>query len=129
MIPAIVVVALGLLALAYVAMPLRAPAAESSAPSRTLEEARSRKRAALGALLELDEDAEMGKISATELESLRARYEAEAIEALVQLDKAESGRDTDDDLESEIEALRERMRCGSCGAVRTPGEPCPRCGA
>jgi hypothetical protein len=124
------IAALAILALAYVAAPLRFGAAEESqVEGRPVEEARSRKRAALSALLELDEDAEMGKISTADLVKLRATYEMEAVMALIQLDDAEADPADDDELEVEIKALRKRMQCPSCGAVRSPGEPCPRCGA
>jgi hypothetical protein len=130
----LVVAALALFALAYVALPLRSGVTDpSEVPPRTVEEARSRKKAALGALLELDEDAAMGKIALADLQSLRAQYEMEAVLAFIELDRAETEPVTEpmetDELEAEIRALRERMQCPSCGAVRTPGEPCPRCGA
>jgi rRNA maturation endonuclease Nob1 len=130
MIPVVVVAILAIAALAYVSSPLRSGESNrAEVVPRSLEEARGRKAAALGALLELDEDAAMGKITLTDLERLRTQYEIEAVLALNELDEVQTEPVEEDALELEIRALRERMRCPSCGAVRPPGEPCPRCGA
>lgn len=129
MIPAIVVALLALAALVYVAAPMRrGPRRDADAgpdPRSALEE---RKDAALEALVDLEEEADMGKLDERELKSLKQRYEREALEALAALDSVDLvGRD--DPLEAEIAAVRERLTCAVCGAPREPGTRCARCGA
>lgn len=130
MIPALVVVALASVALVYVALPLlrgaRREAIDAPGPA---EEAEARKRAALVAILDLESERAMGKLSGEDFEKLRAGYESEAVAALRELDAlADSTRD-DDELELEIAKIREQLKCPSCGAPRTPGGACATCGA
>jgi hypothetical protein len=114
-------------ALVYVTRPVL-----QSGEDRTLEEpvlvdeAVQRKRAALRAIVDVEEEHEIGKLSREEFESLRSAYEAEAAGAMTELD-ALSGAPEDDALEAEIAEMRERMTCPKCGALRSPGEECPSC--
>lgn len=130
MIGVIVVALLAAAALAYVVSPLRKPETEelSGGPSAE-EEAKERKGSALTAILDLEEEAEVGKLSGAELETLRAEYEREALLALEQLDRIAAPPRADDALEAEIEAMKKRLACPSCGAVRTSGGTCSRCDA
>ena len=129
MIAALVVAACAILALLYVAIPLRRgarPALGDENPELT--EAETVKRAALLGILDLEEERDAGKLTQPDYESLRAEYEVRAVLALRQADRARSP-EPDDDLEAEIAALREEMRCSGCGAIRAPGNACERCGA
>ena len=129
MIPTIVVAMLALAALVYVAGPLRRPPRRivegDFDPRSALEE---RKHTALEALVDLEEEADMGKLDERELEVLKQRYEREALEALAALDSVDLVG-TSDPLEAEIAAVKERLTCPACGAPREPGTRCARCGA
>jgi len=125
MVAAVVVALLAIAALAYVGAPLRR-ARPSAEPSGITEE-EARKRVALLALMELEEERAVGKLSEEDFLSLRAEYEAEAIAALKQLDIAVLA--PDDPLEAEIAAYRLRLQCSACGALRPVEGTCPRCGA
>jgi hypothetical protein len=126
---AAIVALLAIVALAYVGAPLRRrrpprhPADEPSA----VTEAEGRKRAALAALMDLEEERAVGKLSDKDFVALRAEYEAEAIAALKALDIAVLA--PDDPLEAEIAAYRLRLQCPACGALRPAEGTCPRCGA
>jgi hypothetical protein len=124
-----IVAFLALCALAYVAGPLRrgprTVEREESGPRDALEE---RKEAALQALVDLEEEADLGKLDAEELAVLRERYEREALDALVALDSVGAPGE-DDPLEAEVAAARMRLTCPECGAPREPGTRCIRCGA
>ena len=123
MIETLVVGVLMLLAAAYVATPLRGtgPRWIDTDP---VEEADARKRAALGALVDLDAELEVDKLSAADHESLKRQYEAAALAALDELERLEA---LGDPLEAEIAARRDALTCPTCGALRTRGEPCPDC--
>ncbi|MGH2694569.1 MAG: hypothetical protein ACRDJJ_07090 [Actinomycetota bacterium] len=126
MVAAVIVALLAIVALAYVGAPLRR-SRRSVGESSGITEAEARKRAALVALMDLEEERAVGKLSEKDFLALRAEYEAEAITALKQLDIA--GFAPDDPFEAEIAAYRLRLQCPACGAPR-PGEgTCPRCGA
>lgn len=126
MVATLVVAALAIVALAYVSAPLRR-SRWSVGESSGITEAEARKRASLVALLDLEEERAMGKLSEKDFLALRAEYEAEAMAALKQSDIA--GFAPDDPLEAEIATHRVRLQCPTCGALR-PGEgTCPRCGA
>ena len=116
-------------ALAYVVAPLRrGPRLQSNDPGRA-EEAEARKRAALTAIVDLESERDAGKLSESDFDNLLAGAEAEALAALAEADLV-AGADLDDDeLEREIAAMRERLACPACGAMRAPGERCARCGA
>ena len=124
-----VVVLLALVAVGYVAEAIRrapSPASPAVAPAGAAAEAK--KRAALGAIADLQEERELGKLEASDFDGAVAAYEQEALEALRELDLLHE-RPARDDLEAEIAAARRRIACPSCGAPRRPGTNCSRCGA
>ena len=128
MIGVVIVSVLAVAALAYVIAPLRRPDATELASGPTLEEeANERKGSALTAIVDLEEEARVGKLTDSELESLRGEYEREALLALEQLDQIGAQPHPEDPFESEIEAMKKRLACPSCGAVRTSGGACSRC--
>lgn len=136
MIPALLVAAVALVVLAWVTLPLRkGHALDAPEPSRELEEAVADKRAALMAIVDIENERAVGKMSQADFDALRAEYEAKALTALRAADalRASPARsphqpEWDDELELEIAAVRERLRCPNCGAARTPGEACEQCG-
>jgi hypothetical protein len=129
-IPAFLIAVLGLVVLAWVALPLRrGPQVDAPLPSLKLEEANAKKRAALVAILDLENEQAAGKLSDGDFAVLRAEYETQALAALREADALRDSTFDDDDLEKEIAALRERLRCPNCGAARRPGEPCEQCGS
>jgi hypothetical protein len=114
---------------AYISMPLaRGVRKESNVLSLRLEAAGARKAAALGALVDIENERLIGKLSTRDFELLRDEYEAEALAALRELDAIEQGEADDDELEAEIAAIRARMECPECGGLRVPGEACSKCG-
>ncbi len=130
LIATLIVIAGSLLLVAWVLTPLRrGPIAETGVRSQLVEEAEGRKRAALYALIDIEEEAEIGKLSPADLEVLRNRYEHDAMDALRRLDElTDAAATTPDELEAEIARLKRQMRCPNCGATRPPQQPCPRCG-
>jgi hypothetical protein len=126
-----VVALLALGGLVYVAAPLFGRrAALDPRSSSAVAEATGRKRTALGAIVELESDRAVGKLSDEDFEELELRYEAEAVDALRALDALDAiDATSDDDLEREIARIRARLECPSCGAPRSRGSTCPRCGA
>ncbi len=131
MIEAVVVALLACVALVYVTNPLRRvpheqPLREGPTP---VEEAQERKVSALSAIVDLEEEAAVGKLTIPELEALREGYEREALAALAQLDALAAPAPADDPLEVEIAAMRKRLACPSCGALRDHEGTCSRCDA
>ncbi len=127
---AAIVAVLAAAALAYVLAALgRGRRKEGLEPASKAEEANASKRAALAALVDLEIEREMGKLSDEDFRALAADYEAEAVIALRQLDALGAGGGETDPLEAEIASIRRRLECPSCGAPRAPGEKCARCGA
>ena len=127
MIAFVIVALLVVAAMAYVLWPLlgtrkRVPTETSPA----LAEAMGRKRAALGAIVDLESDHDMRKLSDPDFEALRRDYEAEALDALRALDALQG--QPDDEIEREIAEVRARLECPACGAPRPAGAACPRCG-
>ena len=110
MIAAFVVAALALVALAYVAAPLR-DRDEPAQPDRDdAGELVGRKRAALTAILDMEDERDAGKLSGEDFAALRSEYEAEAAAALLELDALRaSGSPVDERLEEEIAAIRARL--------------------
>jgi cytochrome c-type biogenesis protein CcmI len=126
-IPTLVVTVLALIALAYVLAPiLHGPRSEAAQESSRADEAEAKKHAALLALSDLETEHEIGKLSTSDFELLRAEYEREALEALEELDAVRNVY-VDDQLEAEIAAMKSRIACSNCGELVTPGEPCPKC--
>jgi hypothetical protein len=115
-------------ALVYVFRPLtRRQEPGRMEESLAIEEASARKETALRAIVDLEEEHAVGKLSWEDMESLRPGYEADAARAMAELDEVGGGAE-DDELEAEIAAMRERMTCPNCGALRAPGEACSECG-
>lgn len=130
MIQMLLVLALALAALAWVSIPLRRGArTDPGGGSPELQEADAVKRAALMAILDIEEERATGKLSERDFDLLRADYEARALGALREADALRNSSDDDDELEIEIAAVRERLRCPHCGAARAPDKPCEWCGA
>lgn len=130
MIPGLIIGLLALLALAYVTAPFRDERADGPAadPDRVLEE---RKLAALTAILDLESERDVGKLSEEDLAELRVTYEAEALSALHELE-SDPAPSAGGPLEREIAQVRARLAtdtCPECGARRAAASVCPRCGA
>ncbi len=127
MMGALVILALGVVALVYVLRPLKdGPRGDVPLNSVALEDALERKRTAFGALIDIEEERSIGKMSSDDYASLRREYEAEALEALNALDQMDATQD--DPLEAEIAEFRNKMACPACGAPRRSGGVCERCG-
>lgn len=120
-----IVIVFALVAIAWVALPLLSGRRTDTPPPPAKDEANARKNAALGALVDIEDELELGKLSAADFEVLRAEYERDALHALKDLDALE-GKDP---LEDEIAAMRRSMTCPNCGALRRPGEACSKCDA
>ena len=124
------VVVLVVVALWYVVQPFRrTDQTEMVAGPSPAQRAQEKKTAALTAIIDLEEEAQVGKLTERELGSLRATYEREALDALAQLDALAVPGTGDDPLEAEIAALKQRLTCPSCGAPRASGGTCSRCDA
>lgn len=129
MIDEIVVALLAASALALVLAPLRGELhRDLPGAGATTDAAVAKKDAALTAIIDLENEREVGKLSQPDFETLRVQYEQEALEALRELETIELATAGDDELEAEIAELRRAMSCQVCGAPRGPGETCPRCG-
>jgi predicted nucleic acid-binding Zn-ribbon protein len=129
-IPGLIVVVLAVLVLAWVLIPLRQGTRRDPHPeSADVDEAIAQKEAALDALVDIEHEREVGKLTDADFETLRAQYEAEALTALRSLNT--SIVDANDELEAEIAAMKDRLResCPSCGADRVRGRPCAACGS
>ena len=127
MIPALIVGLLALVALAYVATPLRRPPHAPEDLGRE-GELQDRKQQALLAILDLESERDVGKLSQTDFEDLRMTYESEALAALSELDHVAAWGG--DRLEREIAAARANLDpdlCPTCGGSRPVGSACPRC--
>ena len=126
---AIIVALLACAALAFVAQPMRrGPRIDEETPNDAIEEAGARKRSALVAILDMEEEKALGKLSHGDFTVLRSQYEAEAVAALKELD-AVKREDKDGELEAEIARLKEAMVCSNCGAITPEGARCSACGA
>jgi hypothetical protein len=129
----VIIAALAVVLLVYVLGPLRTSGdTEPSYAALRRAELTGRKRAALEAILDMEGERSVGKLSAEDYDVLRREYELEAITALRELDRvsgADSAAPSDDRLEAEIAALRDELRCPNCGAPRARGRACKRCGA
>jgi hypothetical protein len=122
-----VVAFIAIAGLAWVAAPLRWKRFALDDAARARSEAESNKRAALAALLDLEDELRLGKISEDDFAVLHADYEAEALVALRELDLIDAS--ASDPMEADIAAARERLTCPKCGAPRRAEKRCPRCGA
>ena len=125
----VLVAAISLVALYFVAAPMRGGRRAMQEDSAEVAEASADKRTKLTALVELEEERFSGKLSEADFNLLRQQYESEAIEALKKLDGLTEGPDRDADLEAEIARVKSEMQCPNCGALRRSSGPCPECGA
>lgn len=132
MILVVVVALLACGALAYVVLPLGRRGRVEPEPSAE-GELDARKTTALSAIVDLENERLVGKLSDEDFDLLRAQYEAEALQALTELDalRAESdevGSGTDDaSLEAEIAEMRRRLACPRCGSLRAMDGTCAQC--
>ena len=99
-------------ALYVVLIPLRRSARPDPAePTLAVEEAESKKRAALTAILDLETERAAGKLADDEFRVLRAEYESEAVLALNELDAlGAADPPADDAVEAEIARIRDQLR-------------------
>ncbi len=127
----LVIALMAVVSLAYVAAPLRRARDEGADvdPVSDLEDA---KTVALTAILDLENERDMGKLSEEDFAELRAMYETQAIAALRAIDE-EIRNESADRLEIEIARLRQRLSAPACSACGAPlpadADVCARCGA
>jgi tRNA(Ile2) C34 agmatinyltransferase TiaS len=125
-----IVVVIALAAAAFVAAPLRRGVPVTGGDAR-LEDLYARKRSALEALIDIESEHAVGKLSDADYEGSKATHESEALAILDEID-AYGDTSSRDELEGEIQAVRARLErgtCPRCGAARPPGSRCRRCGA
>jgi len=99
---------LALAALAYVCAPLVKRETDALAAPGERFDAEDKKRRALEAILDLESDLELGKITGDEHDVLRAEHERDALDAMRELDVLEIAA-SDTALENAIAAERERI--------------------
>lgn len=128
MILVVVVALLACAALAYVALPLGRRGRIDEGPSAE-GEIDARKTTALSAIVDLENERLVGKLSDEDFDVLRAQYEAEALQALTELDalRAQSDEPDDGSLEAEIAEMRQRLACPRCGALKAVDGTCAQC--
>lgn len=112
----------------WIALPLRRGSRiePASGPDRRRAEAEAATRSALSGIVDIEEERSIGKLGDADFDVLRRQYEAQALAALRELDAINQAPD---DLEAEIAAMRERLACPECGAIRGTAKVCERCGA
>lgn len=128
MILVVVVALLACAALAYVALPLGRRGRTEEGPSAE-GELDARKTTALSAIVDLENERLVGKLSDEDFDVLRAQYEAEALQALTDLDalRAQSDQPGDASLEAEIAEMRQRLACPRCGGLKSADGTCVQC--
>lgn len=128
MILVVVVALLACGALAYVALPLGKRGRAEKEPSAE-GEVEARKTTALSAIVDLENERLVGKLSDEDFDVLRVQYESEALQALTELDalRAESDEPDDASLEAEIAEMRQRLACPRCGSLRSTDGTCAQC--
>lgn len=129
MILVVVVALLACAALAYVALPLGQRRGRKEAGPSAEGELDARKTSALSAIVDLENERLVGKLSDEDFDVLRAQYEGEALQALTELDALRARSDAPDDasLEAEIAEMRRRLACPRCGGLRAPDGTCSQC--
>ena len=129
MILVVVVALLACAALAYVAVPLGTRRGSTDDPPSRESELDARKTTALSAIVDLENERLVGKLSDEDFDVLRAQYEAEALRALTELDalRVQSEAPDDASLEAEIAEMRRRLACPRCGGLRSTEGTCSRC--
>ena len=105
-----VVLAIAAVGAMYVLGPLTRSGHRRGDPTRGLAaELDARKRAALGGILDLEDERAVGKLNQEDFDELRAEYEAEALVAMAELDQLDA---SEGDVESEIAELKARLANG-----------------
>lgn len=129
MILVVVVALLACAALAYVALPLGTRRGLIDEGPSVEGELDAQKTSALSAIVDLENERLVGKLSDEDFDVLRAQYEAEALRALTELDalRAQSDAPDDSSLEAEIAEMRRRLACPRCGSLRSPDGTCAQC--
>jgi hypothetical protein len=119
--PLIIIIVLALGAVAYIARPLWrrdvGPEAIVESEGETIGELLSRRDVAYRALKEIEFDFRAGKLLEEDYQALLARYRAEAVAILQQLDKATA--ELDARIEREVAALRETTSRGGGKFMKT----------
>jgi hypothetical protein len=124
----VLVLTLGLLGALYVWAPSSGRERPNAPPaSLDLLGAESRKHEALGALLDIEEERALGKLTPEDFRALRDEYENEALEAIEELDERRVTAEADDDLEREVAAMRARLACPRCGRLQATEGRCLAC--
>lgn len=124
----VVVALLACAALAYVVLPLGTRRGRQEETPSQEDDIEARKRTALSAIVDLEADLSVGKLSDEDFEVLRAQYEAEALRALTELDELRArSQEPADSLEDEIAEMRGRLACPRCGALRSTEGTCLQC--
>lgn len=125
----LLVAVLGALGALYLCAPLpRRQRSGTEAGRVDLLEAESAKGVALDALLDIEEERDLGKLAPEDFRDLEARYEKEALDAIEELDNRRAASRPDDELEQEVAAIRARLSCAACGRLRSKDGRCPSCG-
>ena len=124
----LLVAVLGALALLYVSGPVaRREHLDDESASAGVRDAQARKGAALDALLDIEEERELGKLEGPDYAGLRDLYEREAWEAIEEIDHGPPASGEDEVLEREVAAMRARLACPRCGSLRAEDGGCPAC--
>jgi hypothetical protein len=106
----VLILAVGVAGLLYVIAPLTRSGPRRTDPNRGLAaELDARKRAALGGIVDLEDERAVGKLNQEDFHALRAEYEAEALVAMAELDQLDT---THGDVEREIAELKARLADG-----------------
>jgi hypothetical protein len=117
--PLIIIIALALGTVAYVARPLWRrdvrPGALAEGEGEPIDELLARRDVTYRALKEIEFDFQAGKLLEEDYQALLARYRAEAVAILQQLDEATAEMDAQ--IEREVAALRRSaaLSCPACG--------------
>lgn len=128
MILVVVVALLACGALAYVALPLGQRRGKREAAPSAEGELDAQKTTALSAIVDLENERLVGKLSDEDFDVLRAQYEAEALRALTELDALRAhSEEPDASLEAEIAEMRKRLACPRCGSLRSIDGTCSQC--
>lgn len=114
---------IGVVALYVVLRPLISPPPAKDPVVEPVEQEETRRGVALLALKEIEFDRETGKLSDEDYHFLKAKYTAQALEALRDEERSEAPDDVDTLVAHRVRALR------SAAATAPPGAPiCPTCG-
>jgi hypothetical protein len=127
-ISALVIATCACVALAFVAWPLKRERVATEPQDQQRLDLEARKTSALAAIIDLEDEVAVGKLSTTDFAHLKAQYESEAATVMSEIAHSETTLGDDDDLEREIAELRSRLACPTCGSIR-PDPSCTECGS